>query len=196
MAYKQHFIEWFSGKQLPSYWTSTQFYGNGSDAMSDEVDGGYKITGGNGGSSQSQIIGFNDKCQFSHQGSVFNTVIKMSSTNNIVAKVGLKKNTTGNFNDSNASFFGDSTVGNFEAFSGDESARSGVSSSIALNTSWNNHKLTLQTANFLYHINGVLEVTKTTNLPTVVNLQPSLQIVNLNTTVKSISCRFLEVYNT
>ncbi len=39
MAYKQHFIEWFSGKQLPSYWNVNT---NSTVAMADEVDGGIK----------------------------------------------------------------------------------------------------------------------------------------------------------
>ena len=43
MAYKQHFIEWFSGKSLPSYWGST-----GTVAMSDEVDGGLKLSNSGG----------------------------------------------------------------------------------------------------------------------------------------------------
>ena len=193
---KQHFIEWFSGKQLPSYWTSTQFYGNGSDAMSDEVNGGYKITGGTVGASQSQIIGFNDKCQFSHQGSVFNTVMKMSHIDSVNGMVGLKKNTSANFNFSNATIYGSSTLTNWACFTGDNYGRTAVESSTALNTSWNNHKLTLQTSKILYDINGVLGVTKTDRLP-IEKMQPSLQIANVNlASGKSISCRFLEVYNT
>ena len=132
MAYKQHFIEWFSGKQLPSYWTSTQFYGNGSDAMSDEIDGGYKITGGTVGGSQSQIIGFNDKCQFSHTGSEVNTVIKMSHIDNVNCMAGLKKNTSGGFNDSNATIYGSSTLTNWACYSGDNSGRTTVESSTCL----------------------------------------------------------------
>ena len=40
---KQHFIEWFSGKQLPSYWNVTAG-GNGSTSMADEINGGLKLT--------------------------------------------------------------------------------------------------------------------------------------------------------
>ena len=38
---KQHFIEWFSGKTLPSYWSS---HGSGSATMSDTVNGGLLLT--------------------------------------------------------------------------------------------------------------------------------------------------------
>jgi len=38
---KQHFIEWFSGKTLPSYWSS---HGSGSATMSDTGNGGLLLT--------------------------------------------------------------------------------------------------------------------------------------------------------
>ena len=203
---KQHFIEWFSGKQLPSYWTFTDIYATNSGAMVDEVGGGYKITTATGGGNPTCSISFNKSsssgnsnsnvCQYNYKGSVFNTVMKMNSTTSIEAKVGLKKNTTGNFNHSNATIYGSSTLTNWACFSGDESGRTAVESNIPLDTNWNNHKLTLQTSNILYDINGVLKVTKTDRLPTVENLQPQAQIVSLNTDAKSLSIRYMEVYNT
>ena len=203
---KQHFIEWFSGKQLPSYWTFTDIYETNSGAMVDEVGGGYKITTDTGGGNPTCSISFNKSsssgnsnsnvCQYNYKGSVFNTVMKVDSTTSIEAKVGLKKNTSGNFNHSNATIYGSSTLTNWACFSGDESGRTAVESNIPLDTNWNNHKLTLQTTNILYDINGVLKVTKTDRLPTVENLQPQAQMVSLNTDAKSLSIRYMEVYNT
>ena len=203
---KQHFIEWFSGKQLPSYWTFTDIYATNSGAMVDEVGGGYKITTATGGGNPTCSISFNKSsssgnsnsnvCQYNYKGSVFNTVMKVDSITSIEAKVGLKKNTTGNFNHSNATIFGSTTLTNWACFSGDESGRTAVESNIPLDTNWNNHKLTLQTSNILYDINGVLKVTKTDRLPTVENLQPQAQMVSLNTDAKSLSIRYMEVYNT
>ena len=51
MAYKQHFIEWFSGKSIPSYWDKM-----GSTQILDSVDGGaYIATTGNAWSSNARL---------------------------------------------------------------------------------------------------------------------------------------------
>ena len=55
MAYKQHFIEWFSGKQLPSYWTKVDISGTNTFAMVDSVDGGFQITSGSGAYNRASI---------------------------------------------------------------------------------------------------------------------------------------------
>ena len=70
----------------------------------------------------------------------------MSHIDNVNCMAGLKKNTSANFNFSNATIYGSSTLTNWACYSGDNSGRTTVESSTALNTSWNNHKLTLQTS--------------------------------------------------
>ena len=81
MAYKQHFIEWLSGKQLPSYWNYHDINGTGTKGMSDSVDGGYFIKSSGGNATHSKID-FNDKRQYSHEGSSVNWVHKTSRTDN------------------------------------------------------------------------------------------------------------------
>ena len=77
MAYKQHFIEWFSGKQLPSYWNVNT---NSTVAMADEVDGGIKLTKSTANGSWATLSFSNYKRPFSNTGCVMHQVFKASTT--------------------------------------------------------------------------------------------------------------------
>ena len=79
----QHFVEWFSGKQLPSYWdyTDRNSSNHTGSGMSDSIDGGHILQGNSsGGSAQQTILSFMDKKQFSNTGSVCIAVAKLGAT--------------------------------------------------------------------------------------------------------------------
>ena len=96
---KQHFVEWFTGKELPTTrrWALTDNGGNNTGSTThDGVDGGYTLEGTGSGSTQQYLLSFNDKKLFSHTGSAIIWVAKLTlpmpasldGTNNITASQG------------------------------------------------------------------------------------------------------------
>ena len=78
---KQRFVEYFSGKQLPSYWTVTTT-GTSTGVMSDEVDGGFKLNAWGGAINQYVSLTFSNKRQYAHLGSKFIAVVKVNISTN------------------------------------------------------------------------------------------------------------------
>ena len=187
MAYKQHFIEWFSGKSLPSYWTGA---GTGSTSMSDSVDGGLQVTTGTGAYNE-YAIDFNTIRQYAHDGSVLIAVAKLSSTASAIYDVALW-GTTGGF----ARVFYDSTTDTyFELSTYDGTTSTSTASSIAIDTAWHVHKIETGASDIKLTIDGVLQVTKTTNRPTT-KMEPFVRATTRTTAAKTISVRYMECYNT
>ena len=72
MAYKQHFVEWFSGKQLPSYWYMAGDNGSGMDTKASST-GGYELKA-NTTANANCNISFNGKRPFDLESSTFHAV--------------------------------------------------------------------------------------------------------------------------
>ena len=193
MAYKQHFIEWFSGKQLPSYWTTTNNNGTNTFAMSDSVDGGFSILNSGTNFSDAQI-NFGAKRQYAHNASVFIAVAKRAALGDSGSyDVGLSDD---NYIASSPSSkdFGCITVdtGNYDLKSSDGSTNSATAGSIASDTSFHVHKIVFGSSNLVSSIDGVVDITKTTNRPST-NLQPHCETFDNATELR---IRYMEVYNT
>ena len=198
MAYKQHFIEWFSGKQLPSYWTKRDIAGTGTYAMADSVDGGFIIDTGATSSNKSSID-FNDKKQFNSAGTeMIFTALREGTTQDI--RGGFTENTTGIFQSPatkcDAGLF-EITTETYKQY-GHSDGTTGVTlvdTDVAIDTSWHNYKIKLETSNNYFYIDGVLKITATTNLPDSA-LQPAFLARTLTSASRSMSIRYMECYNT
>jgi len=194
---KQHFWEYFSGATLNSRWTQTNVTGTGTFAMSDEVNGGFKITAPSGGGNPTIAISFHGSSpvrQYAPDGSVYIVVAKASSTTSAIFKMGLKNvGNSDNFNLDSASVFNNHT--NYSLRTGDGSNNTEADGSVPKDASWHIHKLVLGSSGVDLLIDGVQQVTNTTNLPDT-DLLPQAQIVSTNSDAKSLSIRYMECYNT
>ena len=195
MAYKQHFIEWFSGKQLPAYWTEKNHIGTGTFAMVDSVDGGFSIDSG-ATSTHNSSINFNNKRQYSYNGSVIIGVWKRVDTTMIGAFGGISDATVGadptvEF----TRFSNDSAVTNIYLRSADASTASNTESDIPNDQEWHNGKIEFGSSDIKGTLDGVLKITKTTNLPTV-KLQPYVWSYTRTAAAAETRIRYMECYNT
>ena len=91
---KQRFVDTFSGRQYDDdRWFYILFNGTGAVVMSDEVDGGFKMSSTATGATSECMIAFDDKRQYSHTGSTWIAVVKSTNTialNHSASLAGLK----------------------------------------------------------------------------------------------------------
>ena len=195
MAYKQHFIEWFSGKQIPSYWTKTDIQGTNQFLMQDDSSqggGGFSIITGTTSSDQAEID-FNNKRQYSQTGSVFIMVARRNS-NPALFRAGF----TGNITDSNTNrtvIENDSSQSKFRLGCYDASTGGETATSQDVDGIWRNHKLEFTSTSLTLKMNGTLEATRTTNLPSIAQ-QPYFFGQTLSGASSELSIRYMECYNT
>ncbi len=190
MAYKQHFIEWFSGKQLPSYWTQVNTSGTGIIAMEDSVDGGFSITSGATVANNTQIT-FNNKRQYNPTSCEIISVMRRNTGGTLsVSAMANTAAVTSQFFDME-----DDTSDGFKTLGSANATFSQISSDVVSNTDWTNYKGVVSASDIKMYINGVLKVTKTTNRPSLV-LQPTLMSKSRTAGAKQTSFRYLECYNT
>ena len=193
MAYKQHFIEWFSGKSLPSYWQQNQS-GTGTFAMSDTVNGGFTLYPASGNTNYAQIS-FNNKRQYSRTGSVLTTVYKQPTNTGGASTVHLV-GTDGNqwnVNSCGTRLWTSDTV--YKLRTADASTVSETSTAVGRNTNYNSLKHEMKSSSAELSVNGTFQVSKTTNLPTI-DLQPSAFTWNENGNRDTLHLQYMECYNT
>jgi hypothetical protein len=191
---KQRVVDNFSGDSLNERWTQWNETGTGTFAMSDEVDGGFSIitdaTSGRSG------IGFNNIRQYSNSGLVVIAVIKRVSASNARTAVGAK-----NTQDFGAQIQGIQIQNHsgstyYIIQSGDASTGSSTNMTTSVDTSWHNLKQELGGSDLKAYLDGTLEATHTTNLPTT-KMQPlfaSRSDASSNAVESRI--RYMECYNT
>ena len=189
---KQHFIEWFSGKQLPSYWTKSEVNPPASFAMSDSVDGGFRITA-DGGALNEGMINFNNKREFSKSGCVCIWVGRDVQTSSYTGYYGLANGITGNDADMGqlATIYNASANGVIALRTGN-TTKGNTESTISLDTNFHNYKIEMKTSSAEWSVDGVAQTTRTLTLPTE-DLQPVAGVHGNN---KSIDVRYMECYNT
>jgi len=187
-----HFVEWFSGSSWPSNWTLYDSVGTGSATMADEVDGGAFLSCSTSASSY-RVAWFNNKRHYDHSGSVIIFTLKRTS-GEAYAHAGLCNTRDAETDDA---YMQDNSASTYKFLrTGDASTNSQTDSSIAVDTSWHNFKIEIGSSNVKLYIDGVLEVTKTTNRPTA-KMQPRMLIGSTGTaTTKTMQIRYLEAYNT
>jgi len=194
MVYKQHLVEWFSGKQLPSYWTKVDIAGTNTFAMVDSVDGGFQITSGSGAYNRASIW-FNGKNQYAHDGS---TVIAVSKFDNSANRtfVGLSDIADiAGVNDNFATFSMLTTNTYFSLRTGDDTTQTLTETDITLDTSYHCSKVECGSSDIKLTLDGQLKATKTTNRP-IAKMCPTFHMGTLNSSTAISSIRYMEAYNT
>jgi len=190
---KQHFIEWFSGKQLPSYWFKSNITNTGTFSMKDAVDGGFSIASPATSGSR-QALGFNNIRQYSHNSSVCITIFRRVVEADADSYSGFK------FDDTNSTFLDTSVVsqasyaGDIGLYTGDASAATNAQSDIDADTDFHVFKIENGSSNIKLTIDGVLKITKTTNRPTQ-KMQPYVLNSANASAVKETEIRYFEAYN-
>ena len=192
MVMKQHFVEWFSGSSLPSYWTENS--DQGQLAMADEVDGGLLLSN-NAVSWKRVAINFNDKRQYAHDGSVSIGTVRRNTTN-CIAMFGFNSSNTSGSAYQSCAYYDDSTETYKGLNTGNGSSNSTTASDVAISTDWTSVKTELDTTNAYLYLGGVLKVTKSTLHP-ISKMQPiCMNYGRASATASSSSFRYMEVYNT
>lgn len=182
----QRVVETFEGALVNERWNDI---GSGSSAMADAVDGGLIITAD---SSQAAGINFNNKRQYDFEDSVIISTWKRGESSTAqFARVGLINSSVS----TNLALCQDDVGGgNFKLLkTGDNSSSSSTNSTISSDTNFHVVKIETGSANTLLTIDGVLEVTKSTNRPTL-KMQPFVEGGATGTT-STCSIRYLEMYN-
>ena len=177
---KQHFVEWFSGSALDSYWTTVDVSGTNTFQMADSVDGGFEIisgaTSGNRG-----MITFNNKRQYDPASF---ELISTYSTDGSVIGMWYVYSSQGNDN------------GNIQLSTSTGSPTTTVTSTTARSATAKTFKLVGTASNVTMTIDGVDLTVSTTNLPTV-KMQPSfMSHAEAGAGARTGNIRYLECYNT
>lgn len=193
---KQRVVDEFSGATLDvTKWTKTDVTGSNTFAIDqDTVDGGFKIITA-GGANREANISFNNIREFSHTGCVSIWVAQATATSGSDVHLGFSNDAT------SASYVASDHQANWEIDSGTQylltsdgssASRTALSSTTAMGTGWRVGKVECGSANIKLTIEGVLEVTKTTNRPSAA-LQPKFSVYGNG---KTGSVRYCEAYNT
>ena len=192
---KQRVVETFSGDALDTdRWTTNNNSGTNTFAMSDEVDGGFKITTQAASSAHGSIT-FDNIKQYAHNGSELVCVLKRN-TGSVRALAGLSNNANATSTAFQMATVEDRTaLSNKAVSSSNGSSFTQTQSSTAIDTAWTGYKLALDGTDIKLYINGVLGVTKSTTNPTV-NMQPIVGARNESSTAGETQVRYLEAYNT
>jgi hypothetical protein len=186
---KQRFVETFSGDALDTdRWDTTVSFGSFTASMADAVDEGLDLISSTSGN-QGGYIDFADKRQYSHNSSVNIAVWRRAGS--FGAQVGLMRTI---FTD--ASYFEDGTYNTYkELGSADGSTNTTTASTVAVDTNFHNHSIVSGSSDIQGSIDGVLEVTKTTNRSTAA-MQPFCRTTTNTTPAAQIRIRYMEAYNT
>lgn len=190
---KQKFWDWFDGDNIRSWWSETVFGGGGTVSMADAVDEGLKIVS-NTADQDGKQIDFNDIRHYSETASILIGVIRLLLTTSQDIMVAFRSVKTG----TDITFTGCDTIFDNVKFilrTGDGTTTSFSSTAINLDTIFRNHKTECGSANIKYTLDGILEITKTTNRPTA-KLQPVFFAQTRTTTAREGHIRYLEAYNT
>ena len=195
---KQHLVEYFSGDSLNSRWTVTDLTGTNTSSMADSVDGGYIITTGATSGNQ-RFINFNNKRPYSHNGSVMLCVMRRHGEASHNMGCGFSDDISKSYSDT---AFNYSVIENRHALStvalktADGTTPSRTQGSvIGRTTTWHSHKIENGASNIKMTNDGVLDITKTTNRPTV-KMQPIFAMQGTASAAATGSVRYMEVYNT
>lgn len=192
---KHRFVEWFMGNDLRSIWTKTNTSGTGTFAMADTEDGGYVITsaGTNGNHSN---INHNLKFSFGFMSSRIIAIMKASSSVTVKSMAGftsvLSPLTTVSQVLAGSITSADAT--NFVLQTSDAGVATVSSTGVPLDTNFHLWVIHVLGASALAYLDGVLLVTKTTNLPEA-PLQPCVWAGTLATATRATTIKYYEAFN-
>lgn len=193
---KQWFFDLFQGDALDTdRWNEENNTGTCTFAMSDTINGGFSIStnttaGGHG------AITFNLKRPFSNTASVFISRFRSDNLSDYLVHAGFSEvaNAVTPSNDW-ALWRHQFNTANFLISTSDNTTSSSTQSSVARDDQYHTFKATLGASNCIGDLDGVQEITKTTNLPSA-KLQPNLAVRNSDSIVHTGYFTYYEAYNT
>jgi len=212
---KQHFVEWFSGKQ-----PDTNIWGFGNQdgssgnlaSMADEIDGGIKLLSGSGtnqalymsfmtgtsltGSDNGTVTTIPFK-PFSSVGSVMISVWKKTTTSSGYTAGGLCQQGRGDIAGNNLAVSWGGTLTSTTHFylrtSNSGGSQTEVNSTVSQDTNFHTHKIEMKSSSVGFSLDGGTAVTSTGNIPSSTGLAPMFSI---NKASQTMQIRYCEVYNT
>ena len=199
MAYKQHFIDWFSGTSGASYWNIVNPSGSGASLKGkDEVNGGMVLTSGTG-SNNNGFCGFNGKNQFSKSGFVQIAVWRLDPTSTghsfNQAQCGMASQTNDNGQDC-----AHWTIRKNQTYIDYRTRSGGTGGFIATTTPIDNnfHHTKIQAnsaSSYSFTLDHVLAGTNTSNLPQS-DLSPFIKADDSAQVPSVLGIKYMECYNT
>ena len=192
---KQRFVENFSGTALDTDRWNVTTTGNGAATMSDEADGGLKITS-DSGATGGIMINFNNIRQYSQTGSVCIFVGKRTSASDAQMLGGLSSNTA--LNEDVASIK-DYTgyAGNKQFATANNGSWQTQDTTVAKSTNYNSYKIELLSSSVTMSVDGLTEITNSTQVPDA-PVQPFFYASESAgaASAKSAQIKYMECYNT
>jgi hypothetical protein len=196
-SFNQHFVDWFSGTALDTNrWILANFQGVGSLAMVDAINEGFGLSSGGNNTDQSSISFGTAVGQYSNSDSVMLAVARkvnassdqatgLSSTNRVFTSL------------VHSAYYDDLSSSSFKSFTVSSSVgQTRTNTTAPSDTNFIGIKGELTPSSYLGSLNGTLEVTITTDLPTI-RLQPvALHVISRSAGAKETRIRYMEVFNT
>tara|TARA_R110002020_G_C15979781_1_gene748350 strand:+ start:62 stop:682 length:621 start_codon:yes stop_codon:yes gene_type:complete len=184
-------VEYFSGVELDSErWGLNQIVSTCTATIDDL---GLKMATDNGSGSPSASLTFSDVKQFNSKGSSIVGNCKKGSNTNVGIKYGLADDST--VTPPNAANMGEGSLYSYKSL--ETNNESVTASNVALGTDWFTFKIDLRPAVCRMDLDGLLKISKTTDIPANTKLQPFLYIQSRSTAaVKQWNTNYCEAYNT
>ena len=181
---------------MNSRWTTNDITHTGTFAMVDEADEGFSILSSTSGARSA--IGFNNLArQYAPRASVAIFDLKRMTDASHDSYAGFK------FDDTNSTFLNTAVVSqasyatNIGLYTGDGSTATNLEGTTPRDTAWHNYKIENGTDDIKLSIDGVVDVTKTTNRPeTSTKLQPFVLNSTNTSASKETRIKYMECYNT
>ncbi len=190
---KQRVVERFSGDTIDERWDLHNLSGTGSGAMVDAINEGFQVLSDTV-SGRATAFGFNNIRQYDPVNCIVIFVARRVSTINSVADIGFTNDEPDGSSTHKAEVRLDQNNSVYALLTGDGTQTS-QNGTVSTDTVFHSFKLELGSADIKMTIDGILDVTKTTNRPTL-KLQPWFRASNRVTGAAELHIRYLEAYNT
>ncbi len=189
---KSWHVEWFYGNDLKVYWTKNSVQGTPTFAMVDDINEGFEIVT-SAVTNDTGSIDFNNIRHYDPTSAIIIGIVRNLSIADHRMDIGLANELEGatDFVVMNS----DSSFTNYALQSVAIPPSSTTESSIPNDIIFHRHKIELFSTFMQLHIDGILEVTKTTDIP-LDSLQPVFNSSTRTTASKTHRIRYLEVFNT
>ena len=194
----QHFVEWFTGKQLPSYWTLQNNTALPTVAMQNSIGGGLLMT--NTGAGTGGAMTFNNKRHYGGSGVNCTCIMVLKSTggNTGLTYAGFDRNgypsSSANNNSTAVIEMGASTVFNLVVTNAGSGWARTTTSIPTTDANWHEVKIDVKASDVDLTVDGTLEATRTGVRPTT-SMQPCVAGRNAGSSGLT-HIRYMEAYNT
>lgn len=192
---KTKFWDWFDGDAIRNWWLVSFTISDGSSGMNDVVNEGAFLTTGTTIQS-GKFLEAGGVRHYSHTASKFIGIIQAENTTNNETAIGGNTEATGGPNNNFAmvGVFSSISTTDFVILTGGGTV-TGTAATFSLDTNFHTHLLENTSSNNIYFIDGGLEVTKSTNRPTL-KLQSIVWQKTRTSSAKTGNIRYFEAYST